>query len=190
MIEDTCSENMFYCIALVLENKSYFMIYSMGDSDQLVSKGKRYLIFDSRDSLESYSSSHLKLKIQSENTYFYKLDYIEKFVTSENMKEWNSSENMKKWNSSEIYNCWNLFDDLEDFDLPSYREYFEYSNQSRNLHQKLLFEIDVFCKGDGVPQEWLPNESQRLKIIMRHGMTNIKYIINHCCPVNSEISMA
>ena len=144
------------------------MIYGMGVEDQLASNHDRYLVFKNMEQLEAYAVEiHLEL-VRDQKLAVYDFEYVTRF---------SDSSYQSRFNAAELMDCWNLFDDLDKFEISSRLLYIEYSNEIRYLHERLLFETDVFSDGDFMHQEWPIEDHNKLRKVMKPGLANYKNVI-------------
>jgi len=74
-------------------------------------------------------------------------------------------------------NCWIYLDDLCNEKFCSGVKYSHRSNELSHLYQKLLFEVDVFDKGDRRSQDWSMSDLLELKSLMELGLTHFKDVV-------------
>jgi len=158
-----------YPITCKYESDIYFMIYAMGDTDHIVSKNDKFLVFETLADLESHALQNSLSNFHEGYEAVYEMEYVKKFVTS---------PIKSAMNFSMLMDCWNLFDDLTEFESETGREFRVISSQARRIYEMLLFEADIFGDGDIKAQCWSPDILLELKAVMTLGLAHFDRIIN------------
>lgn len=149
----------FYPILCAYKGRELYFIYCSGRKDYVFSRNGGFVVFSALNDLIRFSQENDLDPMHVDSLIFYDFDYIDLFSNGENILV----------RAEALMNAWNLMDDaVESLGLDC--EFKSISDENRHLHQKLLFETDVFGEGSGKKQCWDAEEISTIKNIMREGL--------------------
>ncbi|RDH41918.1 hypothetical protein [Zooshikella ganghwensis] len=140
--------------------KTLYLIYVSTSVDYILSKHSNHIAFTSFEKCKMFIVDNKLLPFHEDELGVFNFDVIDKFIKNNGKTDF----------SREVLDCWDLFDDIGENNTKYWADYWKKSEELRDLHEKLFFEIDVFNSGDIVKSCWDSSDLLLVKDLLEFGL--------------------